>query len=306
MGKKRKKEKKGIILHITKEGAKLRSKGEQTVKESLNGIWGTSIENVYAVGDNGLVLHYDGEDEDWSEMMPKPTSNEEENPNLCGIWMSSNPHLFVVGEDGFIGNQDFAAIKGKICDSCDGEGIDQAEIQRWNTQSEEWETWGDSLTNPSGDFDYTDRDWQLSPGVNRLKFRHGNYFEEAIDVDVPSDYWFDIYSYLLPNVDYERCISGVISEIYTIGGKEFSQVLKGVQVKLKKKSCSGWSPTGYNDQITLDGGHYNYTIKSGENGTYKVVPTKSGYTFNPEYDNVEIVIPQNENTIKSYDFTGVQ
>jgi photosystem II stability/assembly factor-like uncharacterized protein len=35
---------------------------ESNTKEYLTAIWGSSDENIYAVGDNGLILHWNGED----------------------------------------------------------------------------------------------------------------------------------------------------------------------------------------------------------------------------------------------------
>jgi hypothetical protein len=52
---------------------------------------------------------------------------------------------------------------------------------------------------------------------------------------------------------------------------------------------------------TSNGGHYRFIIGTGQDGTYKVVPSNGN--FYPEYDNIEIVIPQEESTIDVYDFT---
>ena len=35
---------------------------ESNTKEYLTGIWGSSEDNIYAVGDNGLILRWNGED----------------------------------------------------------------------------------------------------------------------------------------------------------------------------------------------------------------------------------------------------
>jgi hypothetical protein len=35
---------------------------ESNTKEFLTAIWGSSDENIYAVGDNGLILRWNGED----------------------------------------------------------------------------------------------------------------------------------------------------------------------------------------------------------------------------------------------------
>jgi hypothetical protein len=95
----------------------------------------------------------------------------------------------------------------------------------------------------------------------------------------------------------------VISGLTTRGDRTFSQVLNGIEVNLYKKICDTWtlvSPSTSSD----NGGHYKFTIATSESGIYKVEPVQSGYTFYPEYNNVEITIPQS--SPHSYDFTGNQ
>jgi len=64
----------------------------------LRAIWGTSASNVYAVGTNGTILHYNVAD--WSSM----TSNTVN--SLYGIWGSSATDIFAVGELGTIVHYD--------------------------------------------------------------------------------------------------------------------------------------------------------------------------------------------------------
>lgn len=60
----------------------------------LLGIWGTSETDVVVVGENGIILHYDGTK--WS-----PHTSEITN-HLYGIWGSSGTDVFAVGERGII------------------------------------------------------------------------------------------------------------------------------------------------------------------------------------------------------------
>jgi hypothetical protein len=55
----------------------------------LNGIWGTSPNNVYAAGENGTLLHYDGKT--WTKMETGTPSY------LSVVWGSSENDVFVVG-----------------------------------------------------------------------------------------------------------------------------------------------------------------------------------------------------------------
>src|SRR5882757_6161951 len=61
-----------------------------TVKD-LNGVWGTSASNVWAVGD-GTILHYDGAT--WA-----PVAGGSGDA-LFGIWGSSASDVWAVGNDG--------------------------------------------------------------------------------------------------------------------------------------------------------------------------------------------------------------
>lgn len=57
--------------------------------EDLNGIWGVSGSNVYAVGEGGTILHYDGIS--WSQMTSGTTGD------LRDIWGVSATNIFAVG-----------------------------------------------------------------------------------------------------------------------------------------------------------------------------------------------------------------
>jgi hypothetical protein len=61
---------------------------------NLNGVWGRSGSDVFAVGDSGTILHYDGTA--WSAMI-SPTTN-----NLNGIWGDIYFPRFAVGDSGTI------------------------------------------------------------------------------------------------------------------------------------------------------------------------------------------------------------
>jgi hypothetical protein len=69
-----------------------KSWNEENVSTSsnLNGVWGASASMVYAVGDNGLVLHYDGER--WTD--DSPVSDI-----LHAVWCGSGAKCLAVGQD---------------------------------------------------------------------------------------------------------------------------------------------------------------------------------------------------------------
>ncbi len=60
----------------------------------LYGVWGSSSSNVFAIGKDGTILHYNGNT--WGHMN-SGTSN-----HLYSIWGSSSSDVFAVGEDGII------------------------------------------------------------------------------------------------------------------------------------------------------------------------------------------------------------
>lgn len=66
--------------------------------QNLNGVWGSNGDNVFAVGNGGTILHYDGAV--WEPMSSGTTRD------LNGIWGSSVSDIFVVGSYGTIRRYD--------------------------------------------------------------------------------------------------------------------------------------------------------------------------------------------------------
>ena len=62
--------------------------------EDLHGVWGNSSTDVFAVGDAGTILHYDGSD--WSGMTSGTAAN------LSDIWGWNSSYIVAVGESGTI------------------------------------------------------------------------------------------------------------------------------------------------------------------------------------------------------------
>jgi hypothetical protein len=73
----------------------------------LRGGWGSSGTNVFAVGESGAILHYNGSA--WSPMSSGTATN------FNGIWGSSGTDVFAVGWNGTIlhhsdANKEFGII----------------------------------------------------------------------------------------------------------------------------------------------------------------------------------------------------
>ncbi|MBW2306188.1 MAG: hypothetical protein JRG73_04560 [Deltaproteobacteria bacterium] len=62
---------------------------------SLRGIWGSSFDNIYAVGEGSALLHFDGAA--W-----RPLTYNPETHILTDIWGSESGHIFVTGGEGKI------------------------------------------------------------------------------------------------------------------------------------------------------------------------------------------------------------
>ena len=63
-------------------------------KYPLNGVWGSSSTDVFAVGDEGTILHYDGST--WSPMESGLKKV------LNAVWGTSGTDVFVAGDGGTI------------------------------------------------------------------------------------------------------------------------------------------------------------------------------------------------------------
>ena len=61
---------------------------------ALNAVWGAGPADVFAVGDYGTILHYDGTA--WKKMTSGTTNR------LWGVWGSSSQDVFAVGDLGTI------------------------------------------------------------------------------------------------------------------------------------------------------------------------------------------------------------
>ncbi|MFA5629140.1 MAG: IPT/TIG domain-containing protein [Dehalococcoidales bacterium] len=64
------------------------------ISADLHGIWGSDANNIYAVGNSGIITHYDGTG--WSAV----TSGV--NADLYGIWGSGADNIYAIGKSGII------------------------------------------------------------------------------------------------------------------------------------------------------------------------------------------------------------
>ncbi len=83
----------GSIFFTDTAGASWAAMNSNT-SESFRSIWGASTTNVYAVGDSGTIMHYDG-----TEWSPESSGVSE---RLFSIWGSSAESIYAVGDAGRI------------------------------------------------------------------------------------------------------------------------------------------------------------------------------------------------------------
>lgn len=305
----------GTILHF--KGSEW-SKMESTVSENLHAVWGRSPGDVFAVGDRGRILHYNGNKKGEWRKLPRPTIE-----NLHYVWISQNPHVFVIGENGIEASKEYAAIWGYILDSTTGDGIEDALVER--KVGGQFSPMG-SDTDSTGKFDHRQQSLALNE-AETFRFAHEDYYtSDEVTIDVADDCWFDIRTYLFPENGYANSISGVISEVTEVevdpDTYEYSKIVTdSVTVELYKKSCGNY-PTTPECYVSTSNGNYffpndvaigNSTCRNAQGlaaGTYKVVPKQSGYTFDPEYNTIDIVVPHEEpppgESPQAYNFTRQQ
>ena len=63
-------------------------------RHTLECVWGTSQMNIFAVGEQGTILHYNGDTWTWS------IEEGETGGHLNSIWGSSESDIYAVGERG--------------------------------------------------------------------------------------------------------------------------------------------------------------------------------------------------------------
>ncbi len=63
----------------------------------LKGVWGSSATNVFAVGEEGTIVHYDG-----LEWNPMKSGITDQTIHLYGVWGSSSSDIYAVGSSGTI------------------------------------------------------------------------------------------------------------------------------------------------------------------------------------------------------------
>lgn len=97
------------VYVVGEDGMILRYNGNSWVALSsgttnrLNCVWGSSANDIYAVGDGGTILHYGGTGLDWTSVDSGITED------LYAVWGSSATDIFAVGGNGTIRHYDGSA-----------------------------------------------------------------------------------------------------------------------------------------------------------------------------------------------------
>ncbi len=67
------------------------------VASTLNGVWGVSPTDIFAVGEAGRILHYDGNVGNVWSLMDSGVTDD-----ICSVWGLSSLNVFATGQNGTI------------------------------------------------------------------------------------------------------------------------------------------------------------------------------------------------------------
>ncbi|AKU95957.1 hypothetical protein AKJ09_02621 [Labilithrix luteola] len=84
----------GEIRHYTGDPAVWDIVTNVPTTANLNAIWGASPSDIWAVGDKGVALHYDGSG--WTRIKVAGL-DESRRPDLTAVWMPSPGHVWIGG-----------------------------------------------------------------------------------------------------------------------------------------------------------------------------------------------------------------
>lgn len=101
----------GEVLIAGENGKALKGRGfsfspmpETGIKSALHGIWGSAADNIYAVGEEGTLIHYDGLA--WHEILASDSY-------FYGVWGNAPDNVFVVGHSLFKPDESIFHFDGK-------------------------------------------------------------------------------------------------------------------------------------------------------------------------------------------------
>ncbi len=163
----------------------------------MRGVWGSSADNIFAVGEIGTILYYDGST--WTKL------DSGTQDSLISTFGTLNPRVMVVGYDGNILSLTGPSIQGRICNACTGAAINNVSIS-FASQT--------TSTNAQGNLLPTEG----PGGTYPLSLTASGYISQEITVNMPNQYaLIDHATYLLPTPGYESCISGTVTKTVSIG-----------------------------------------------------------------------------------------
>ena len=84
----------GTIRHYTEATSSWEAMPDVPATETLRAVWGTSRSDVWVVGDDACVLHFDGQA--WSRVEVMGLGDRR--PDLYAVWTASPGHVWVGGD----------------------------------------------------------------------------------------------------------------------------------------------------------------------------------------------------------------
>ena len=200
------------------------SEVENGTTERLEGIWGNSGEDVFAVGGNGTILHYNGMN--WSEMESGTTNDLED------IWGTGENDVFAVGENGTM-----IHYNGKTWSKINS-GTSKDLDSVWGSSQNDIFVTGNGFTRGGGDY------------INFILHYNGNTWSEAyrVEADVTRpERLYDIWGSSGINV----FVVGHYSTIFYYNGSSWSKMKSGIVTNF-----SGIWGSSENDVYTVGWNRY--------------------------------------------------
>ncbi|MFC1926211.1 WD40/YVTN/BNR-like repeat-containing protein [Chloroflexota bacterium] len=187
----------------------------------LYGVWGSSSTDVFAVGTGGTILHYDGSA--WSEMTSGTSAGR------YGVWGSSATDVFAVGDDGVIVHYDGSAWSKMTSGTLD----------------DLWGVWGSSATDvfAVGDLGtilhYDGSAWsEMTSGTTEWLF--GVWGSSATDVFAVGKYGTILH---YDGSAWSEMTSGTSASLYGVWGSSSTNVFAvGAGGTIRHYNGSYWTP----------------------------------------------------------------
>jgi hypothetical protein len=193
------------------------------------GLWGLSPSDIFAVGDNGLIVHFDGVS--WT-MMGSPTSN-----HLHGIWGTAHDNIYAVGANSTIIHFDGSVWRKETYPTVStqlygvwGSGPDDIWVVGTSKQRYHWD--GTS--------------WQSLPYETNCDFYgvHGTSSSNVYMVGTQNSYCLCLH---YDGATWTKSVMTTPGILHSVWVSPDDRVFAGSSDQLLRKMGSGWNIVGFDE-----------------------------------------------------------